>query len=555
MELRCHPVVHMARELSVNSAGSSNNPDKSSVVFSTTIVILLLIFGSYLRFYDNDNKLFWFDEVYTALWYSGHDLQESIPELTRREIGVIELQNLQRLDEGSDLSSVIEGVMKDDPQHTPLYYVVLRLWTNVAGDSVGSLRSLSAVADLLILPLLFWLCLELSGSTRMAWIAVALVAISPFHIVYSQEARQYTFWMLTVVLASVSLLSTLRSPRPWKWCLYALAVATGLYTHLLFCFVVLSHAVFALALAILEQPGENRQGMKDFFGYSTATVGGIVLFGPWLWIIATHYQTAVDHLSWSSKEVDLLHLAGMWAYNYSAVFLDTNHIMKFLDKPGLLIYGAFFLRALTLIPAVLSVLYLMRHPLRKISLFLLPLIFLPFFGLALPDMIFGGIRSGGGNRYLAPSFLGLEIAMAYWFAIGVIEASDWNRHMIRGTLAFILTMGIVSGVIFRGSDTWWHKSIGHFNVTVAEIINREERPLLIASSATSLLSLSHILDEKVRILLIPKDEWQDIPSHYSDVFILSPSEIQREQLESEHGLMIEQVFNREQLYKVSHQSR
>jgi len=123
--------------------------------------------------------------------------------------------------------------------------------------------------------------------------------------------------------------------------------------------------------------------------------------------------------------------------------------------------------------------------------------------------------------------------------------------MLRGMLAFILTMGIVSGMVFRSSDTWWHKTIGHFNMTVAEIINHEERPLLIASSATSLLSLSHILDEKVGILLIPQDEWRNIPDHYSDVFILSPSEIQREQLKSAHGLMIEEVFEREHLYKVS----
>jgi uncharacterized membrane protein len=525
--------------------------EKRSVIFATVIVLFLLMLGSYLRFHDNDKKLFWFDEIYSALWYSGHDLQESFSGLAGQEIRVDELQNIQRLDEAGDLSSVIEVIIKNDPQHTPLYFIALRFWAGIAGDSIGSLRSLSAVADLLILPLLFWLCLELSGSSRVAWIAVALVAISPFHIVYSQEVRQYTFWLLTVVLASASLLWTLRAPRIWKWCLYALAVAAGLYTHLLFCFVALSHAAYVLALTLIEHPSEHRQALRKLFGYSVATVGGIVLFSPWIWIIATHYLTAVNHLSWSEKEVGFLHLAGMWAYNYSAVFLDTNHSLKFLDDPGLLVYGAFFLRALTLIPAALAVIFLLRHPTKKISLFLLPLIFLPFFGLALPDVIFGGIRSGGGNRYLAPSFLGLEIALAYFFACGMVGARSRQRKAFRGMLAFILTMGILSGRIFHSSDTWWHKTIGHFNMTVAEIINREERPLLIAGSKTSLLSLSHGLDDKVRILYIPENEWRDIPRHFSDVFILSPSEMQREQLESDHGLMIEEVFNREELYRIS----
>jgi hypothetical protein len=144
----------------------------------------------------------------------------------------------------------------------------------------------------------------------------------------------------------------------------------------------------------------------------------------------------------------------------------------------------------------------------------------------MPDMIFGGIRSGGGNRYLAPSFLELEIALAYWFACGAVGVSAWQRNAIRGMLAFILTMGILPGWVFRSSETCWHKTIGHFNMTVAEIINHEERPLLMAGSETSLLSLSHILDDKVRILYIPEDEWHDIPRHFSDVFILSPSEMQ-----------------------------
>jgi uncharacterized membrane protein len=543
----------MEREMKGGLPSVSNKPDKQFFVFAASVIFLLLIFGSYLRIHDNNHKLFWFDEIYSALWYSGHDLRESFSDLKGREIGVVELQNVQRLDENSNLRSVIESIIRQDPQHTPLYYLVLNLWAKVAGDSIGSLRSLSALVDLLILPLLFWLCLELSGSTRAAWVAVVLVAISPFHIVYSQEARQYTLLMLTVILSGSCLLWTLRAPAIWKWCLFALTLAAGLYTHLLFCFVILSHAVYVFASEIFRRSTENTTSLRNLFGYSTATVGGIALFAPWIWVLAVHFQTAVSHLSWSRIDVGFLHLVGMWAYNYSAVFLDTNHIMKFLDETDLLTYGVFFLRALSLIPAALAVLYLFRHPFQKISLFLLPLIFLPFLGLALPDVIIGGMRSGGGNRYLAPSFIGLEIAMAYWFSLGLVGTRDRQSRMKQGMLALILVMGISSGLIFRNSDTWWHKTIGHFNMTVAEIINREERPLLIARSATSLLSLSHHLDEKVVILFSREDQWDDILERFSDVFILSPSEAQLEQFAISEGLMIEEVFKREELFKISRQ--
>ncbi len=536
------------------NTGLARPPNKAgqrSYVWAASVIILLLIFGSYLRFHDNNHKLFWYDEVHSALWYSGHNLQESFAELAGREVGVEELRDVQRLDQDSDLRSVVETIIGRDPQHTPLYYLALNLWAKVTGDSIGALRSLSAVANLLMLPLLFWLCLELSGSSRAAWIAVTLVAISPFHIVYSQEARQYTFFLLMVVAASSSLLWTLRSPTSWKWCLYAVSLAAGLYTHLLFCFVIGSHAVYVFASECIRSAGEPKRIFRGLIAYSAATAGGILLFSPWMWVMTAHYQTAINHLSWSSTPVSLSHLAGMWGYNYSAVFLDTNHIFKFLDQPGLLVYGAFLLRGLCLIPAVMAMLLLMRHPLKKCSLFLLPLILLPFLGLALPDLIFGGMRSGGGNRYLAPSFLGLEIAMALWFAQAWTEpGGEWRRTRL-GMLVFILVMGIVSGLIFRNSDTWWHKTIGHYNMSVARIVNQGKSPLLIANSPTALLSLSHTLEPRVRILYTGGDQWPEFPNRFSDVFILQPSRKQMDQIESEQLIKMEEVFSREGLYKIT----
>jgi uncharacterized membrane protein len=114
----------------------------------------------------------------------------------------------------------------------------------------------------------------------------------------------------------------------------------------------------------------------------------------------------------------------------------------------------------------------------------------------------------------------------------------------------MLAMGVLSGVIFQRADTWWHKSIGHFNVDVAEFINRSQRPLLIAGSATSLVSLSHSLDEKARILYIPNDDLPVIPARYSDVFILAPSEKIRDRFQSSQGSTLDEVLPRGKLYRV-----
>jgi uncharacterized membrane protein len=522
---------------------------KRGRVWALILVTFALLFGSCLRFDRIDQKLLWYDEIVTALWYSGHDLHVARPALANRVVGVDEFRQLLRIEPGSDIRDVIKGIVRDDPQHTPLYYVALRGWAELMGDSIGSLRSLSAVSDLLILPVLFWLCLELFGSATVAWIAVAMVAISPFHLVYSQEARPYTLWLLTITLASAILLWTLRNPRVWKWCLYALTLALGLYTHLLFCTVMLSHAVYVACLTSMHPDGEKRRALRDMASYAAATICALISFTPWVWVLVTHLSTAIRRVSWSGQEVDILHLLGMWAYNYSAVFLDTNHALKYIDEPGITVYGALALRVVALVPALFAVLKLLREPTRKPSQFLLPLIFLPFLVLAVPDLLLGGMRSGGGNRYLAASFLALQVAIAYWLATGLSGKVAWRRNLMKGTLAFILAMGVLSGIIFHHADSWWHKSIGHFNMDAAQTINRAAHPLLISPSPANLISISHSLNETVKILYVAGDNLPVIPADYSDVFILDPSQTMKDQLESIRGVNLEEVLPRADLYR------
>ena len=132
--------------------------------------------------------------------------------------------------------------------------------------------------------------------------------------------------MLTIVSASALLLWTLRSPGIWKWCLYALAVTIGLYTQLLFCFVVLAHAIFISGMLFFRQPVDSEKRAAVFSCYLLATAGAVLLFTPWIWIILSRLSTALGHVSWSEQKVSFLHLAGMWAYNYSAAVSE--------HKPG-----------------------------------------------------------------------------------------------------------------------------------------------------------------------------------------------------------------------------
>ena len=83
--------------------------------------------------------------------------------------------------------------------HPPLYYMLLHFWTEVFGTGDVAVRSLSAVFGLATI-VLVWLVGRRRGGPAMAWILVAVVAVAPFAVRYSNEARMYALVMLLVTL-------------------------------------------------------------------------------------------------------------------------------------------------------------------------------------------------------------------------------------------------------------------------------------------------------------------------------------------------------------------
>src|SRR5205085_11350120 len=84
----------------------------------------------------------------------------------------------------------------------PLYYALAWVWAKVFGTGEAGLRSLSALAGVGVVPVLYFAGREL-GSRRAGILAALLGALSPFLIWYSQEARAY---MLFAFLCGLSLL-------------------------------------------------------------------------------------------------------------------------------------------------------------------------------------------------------------------------------------------------------------------------------------------------------------------------------------------------------------
>jgi uncharacterized membrane protein len=141
-----------------------------------------------------------------------------------------DIRKYQETNSQKGLSDTIKGLAIEEPQLPPLYFTIARFWVENFGNSVAVTRSISAIISLLVFPCTYWLCLELFGSSLVGWIAMGIMAVSPFHVLYTQEARPYSLWTVTILLSSASFLRALRLKTKLSWAVYATTLVFGLYT-------------------------------------------------------------------------------------------------------------------------------------------------------------------------------------------------------------------------------------------------------------------------------------------------------------------------------------
>jgi uncharacterized membrane protein len=114
--------------------------------------------------------------------------------------------------------------------HPPLYYWLLHGWMAVFGQGDVAVRALSGVLSVLALPLA-WLVGQEVGGTRVARLALVVVALSPFAVRYATEARMYSLVMLLVLAGWLALVHVLRGGGLRWLVLLGVCTAMLLWSH------------------------------------------------------------------------------------------------------------------------------------------------------------------------------------------------------------------------------------------------------------------------------------------------------------------------------------
>jgi mannosyltransferase len=275
-------------------------------------LLLIVLLASLLRFYKLGQWSFWIDEIFTlnharAHFSSWELLRENLPPY-RNWIPVSVILTAQ----------------------------VVKLW----GISEWSARLVSAAIGVISIPILFFPTRRMFG-IPVALIAAFFLAISPWHIYWSQNARFYTSLMLLYSLALFAFYFGIEKDRPGYLVLFLVLVYLAASERLVAVFIFPVVVVYLVVLwifkferpkglnfknlAILAVPLLLGMGMEL---YSRLTMGTSRFFDDFSWFAQNQIDDPVRLFVFISNNIGVPFMA-------MAIFSSIWLIHK-KSRPGLL---------------------------------------------------------------------------------------------------------------------------------------------------------------------------------------------------------------------------
>lgn len=223
------------------------------------LVLLSMLVGTFLRWYGIHSKGLWFDEFWSLSLASGQD-----PHLSN-DIALVHkttyYRNLTAL-EPTYYSQRLFTLLRDDA-HPPLYYLLLNLWMHLFGTSEASLRSLSLMASVACIPLIYALGRKLF-SVEAGVYAAFFFSLVPFQIAYAVEARSYALMLFFTMLSTLLALRLCEGKGEWRWLIaHGFVVLLGLFTHYIFLWNLLFQWILVMFHQRRNRPFLLRWGLSQ----------------------------------------------------------------------------------------------------------------------------------------------------------------------------------------------------------------------------------------------------------------------------------------------------
>ena len=207
----------------------------------------IIAIASLLRLYHLNFQSMWMDEIYTM-------------NISNPKLSFLELHQ--------------ENLLRDG--FPDFYFLLLRFFYFIFGYSEVVARLVSALAGIGGVYVIYLLGKEIFNK-NVGLIAAFLLCFNDFHIYYSQEARPYTLFLLTVVLSFYRLSVFIKNINLKNAIWYGLSCGLILNIHLFGLITVFSQALILLGFLVFS---EKVNRLTIFKLSAIAGVIALVMFAP-----------------------------------------------------------------------------------------------------------------------------------------------------------------------------------------------------------------------------------------------------------------------------------
>lgn len=253
---------------------------------------LAIALGTIFRFWNLDYKPLWLDEVITALFTLGKSYNDVPLDVV---FPLNQLAEIFTFNSSVNCPQISQNIASQST-HPPLFFCLMHYWLANLDTHYSSLitqlRSLPALFGVAAIAAVYFL-------TRVAFfreaglMAAAFMAVSPFGVYISQEARHYTLPVLLITLSLLGLIQIQQDcdrqkVRPIVWLTWVIVNAIGLYVHYFFILALIAEFVTFLLIFYKAKP----QKIKYFFPALALLCWLLpfILFIPWLPALVGHFS-------------------------------------------------------------------------------------------------------------------------------------------------------------------------------------------------------------------------------------------------------------------------
>lgn len=256
---------------------------KKHYLFLAGIIALAAV----LRWIGLDGKPLWLDEIMTAVFALGRSYND-MP--LNRVFALQDLTKIFSLNPGASCGETA-GLVASQSTHPPLFFCLMHAWLKARGvatlgDLAGGMRAIASICGVATCATIYYLG-KATFSQRTGLIAAALMAVSPFAVYLSQEARHYTLPLLLISLALTTIVIIQkhlddRQPAPLHlWLIWGIINALGLWTHYFFLLALVAQ-IGALGLC---------QIWRRYFSPGLVfCLLPFLLFVPWYPVLMQHFS-------------------------------------------------------------------------------------------------------------------------------------------------------------------------------------------------------------------------------------------------------------------------